>query len=275
MAKLHKKIIGLITDFGTKGQHYVSSMKGVILNINPEVTIVDISHSIAPFSIIEASYIIKATYKYFPIGTVFIIVVDPGVGSSREILTIKSVDNYYFIGPNNGILSSLFELSDFSECIEITNEEYFNKPISKTFHGRDIMAPIAANITKGLPLSKFGIRFNPSKLVSYPIELKKISDNEVRCTIQYIDDFGNIITNLKPDSFLLKDGAILKIKLKQMEINGEFVQFFEKVIKSSVLFLVGSSGFLEISKNQGNAAVDFEVSVGDSITVELPEVNNK
>jgi len=275
MAKLHRRIIGLITDFGTKGQHYVSSMKGVILNINPEVTIVDISHSIAPFSIIEASYIIKATYKYFPIGTVFIIVVDPGVGSSREILAIKSVDNYYFIGPNNGILSSLFKFSDFKECIEITNDEYFNKPISKTFHGRDIMAPIAANITKGLPLSKFGIRFNPSKLVSYPIELKKISDNEVRCTIQYIDDFGNIITNLKPDSLLLKDGAILKIKLKQMEINGEFVQFFEKVIKSSVLFLVGSSGFLEISKNQGNAAVDFGVSIGDIITILLPEVNNK
>lgn len=275
MAKLHKRIIGLITDFGTKGQHYVSSMKGVILNINPEVNIVDISHSIVPFSIIEASYIIKATYKYFPIGTVFIIVVDPGVGSSREILAIKSVDNYYFIGPNNGILSSLFELSDFSECIEITNEEYFNKPISKTFHGRDIMAPIAANITKGLPLSKFGVKFNPGKLVSYPIELKKISDNEVRCTIQYIDEFGNIITNLKTDSLSLKDGATLKIKLKQTEINGKFVQFFEKVIKSSVLFLVGSSGFLEISKNQGNAAVDFGVSVGDSITVSLPEVNKK
>lgn len=275
MAKLHKRIIGLITDFGTKGQHYVSSMKGVILNINPEVNIVDISHSITPFSIIEASYIINTTYKYYPEGTIFIVVVDPGVGSSREILAIKTVNNYYFICPNNGIFLGAFESNDISECIEIKNKEYFIKPISKTFHGRDIMAPIAANITKGIPLNNFGSNFDLSELISYPFELKKISDNEVRCTIQYIDDFGNIITNLKVNSFSLKDGDSLKLKLDQIEISGKFVEFFEKVIKNSVLFLVGSSGFLEISKNQGNAASDFGVSVGDIIKVILPEVKKK
>jgi len=275
MVKLHKRIIGLITDFGTKGQHYISSIKGVILNINPEVIIVDISHNITPFSIIEASYIITTTYKYYPKGTVFIIVVDPGVGSSREILAVKTVDNYYFVGPNNGIFLGVFESNKFSECIEIKNEDYFIKPISKTFHGRDIMAPIAANITKGIPLSNFGVNFNPSKLNSYPIELNKINDKEIRCTIQYIDDFGNIITNIKAGSLSLKDGATLKIKLKQTEISGKFVQFFEEGKKNSILFLIGSSGFLEISKNQGDAAVDFGVCVGDSITVLLPEVNKK
>jgi len=275
MVKLQKQIIGLITDFGTKGQHYVSSMKGVILNINPEVNIVDISHSITPFSIIEASYIINTTYIYYPEETVFIIVVDPGVGSSREILAIKTVNNYYFVGPNNGIFLGAFESNDFSECIEIKNEEYFIKPISRTFHGRDIMAPIAANITKGIPLNNFGPNFNPSKLISYPFELEKISDNEMVCIIQYIDDFGNIITNLKANSFSLKDGDSLKLKLDQIEINGKFVKFFEKVKKNSVLFLVGSSGFLEISKNQGNAATDFGVSVGDIIRIMLPEVKKK
>jgi len=273
MAKLHKRIIGLITDFGTKGQHYVSSMKGVILKINPEATVVDISHSIAPFSIIEASYVLNATYKYYPEGTVYIIVVDPGVGSSREILAIKTVNNYYFVGPNNGIFLNMFESNDFSECIEITNDDYFNKPTSKTFHGRDIMAPIAAYITKGLSLRNFGVNFDLDKLVSYPIELTKISDNEVRCTVQFIDNFGNIITNIKPSSLSLKDGVTLKMKLDQTEFSGKFVQFFEKVIKGSILFLVGSRGFLEISKNQGNAAIDLGVSVGDLITVELPEVN--
>ncbi len=275
MAKLRKRIIGLITDFGPKGQHYIASMKGVILNINPEVNVVDISHNIAPFSIIEASYIFKTTYKYYPEGTVFIIVVDPGVGSSREILALKTVNNYYLVAPNNGIFLSSFELNDFSECIEITNEEFYNKPISKTFHGRDIMAPIAANITKGLSLSKFGAAFNPSKLNSYPIEFNKISDNEIKCTIQYIDNFGNIITNIKASSLSLKDGAHLRVKLKKAEFNGKFVQFFEKVIKGSLLFLVGSSGFLEISKNQGNAAIDLGVSLGDIITVLLSEVKNK
>ena len=275
MVKLSKRIIGLITDFGPKGQHYVASMKGVILDINPKVSVVDISHSITPFSIIEASYIFNTTYKYYPKGTVFIIVVDPGVGSSREILALKTVNNYYLVAPNNGIVLSSFKLKDFSECIEITNDEFFNKPISKTFHGRDIMAPIAANITKGLPLSNFGTIFNPSKLLSYPLELNKISDNEIKCTIQYIDNFGNIITNIKAGSLSLKDGALLTVKLKKAEFNGNFVQFFEKVIKGSILFLVGSSGFLEISKNQGNAAVDLGVSVGDIITVFLPEVKKK
>ena len=268
----HKRIIGLITDFGIKGQHYVSSMKGVIFSINRDVNIIDISHSITPFSIIEASYVIKTTYKYYPEGTVFIIVVDPGVGSSREILALKTIDNYYFVGPNNGIFSGLFESDDILECIEIKNEQYFHEPISNTFHGRDIMAPVASYITKDIPLSNFGIEFNLSKLISYPIELKKISDNEIRCTVQYIDDFGNIITNLKADSLSLKDGVNLKLKLELIVISGKFVQFFEKIKKNSILFLVGSSGFLEISKNQGNAAVDLGVNVGDKITVLFPEV---
>jgi S-adenosylmethionine hydrolase len=268
----HKRIIGLITDFGTRGQHYVSSMKGVILNINPEVNIVDISHSITPFSIIEASYIINTTYTYYPEGTVFIIVVDPGVGSSREILAIKTVNNYYFVGPNNGIFLGVFESNEFFECIEIKNEDYFIKPISNTFHGRDIMAPVAANITKNIPLSNFGVPFNPNDQISSPIVFNKISNKEIRCTVQYIDEFGNIITNIKASSLSLKDGVNLKIKVKQTEISGKFVQFFQNVIKNSLLFLIGSTGFLEISKNKCNAAVDFGVSVGDIIKVILPEV---
>ena len=223
MAKLHKRIIGLITDFGPKGQHYVASMKGVILNINPEVNVVDISHSIAPFSIIEASYIFNSMYKYYPEGTVFVIVVDPGVGSSREILAIKTTNNYYLVGPNNGIFLSAFNSNDFSECIEIKNEEYFKKPISKTFHGRDVMAPIAAYITKGLPLSNFGVNFDLSKLVSSPTEFIKISDNKIRCIIQYIDNFGNIVTNFRASTSSLEDGSTLKIKLDQTEISGMFV----------------------------------------------------
>jgi S-adenosylmethionine hydrolase len=271
----HKRIIGLITDFGIKGQHYVSSMKGVIYSINPEVNIVDISHSITPFSIIEASYIVKTTYKYYPEGTVFIIVVDPGVGSSREILAVETIDNYYFVGPNNGIFLGISESNKFLECIEIKNQEYFLQPISNTFHGRDIMAPIAANITKDIPLSNFGVSFNPSKLISCPIVFNKISNEEIRCTIQYIDEFGNIITNFKAGSLPLKDGAILKIIFKDTEISGKFVKFFQNVMKNSILLLVGSSGFLEISKNQGNAALDFGVKIGDIITVILPEVTKK
>lgn len=275
MELLQRKIIGLITDFGSRGQLYVASMKGVILTINPNVKVIDISHNITPFSIVEASYVIKTTYHYYPEGTVFVIVVDPGVGSSREILAVKTVNNYYFVGPNNGIFLGAFELSEFKECIEITNEDYFIKPVSKTFHGRDVMAPIAAHITKGVPLSNFGVNFDLNKQIYYPIEFIKISNKELRCTIQYIDDFGNITTNIQANSFPLKIGAILTINSKQTEIKGSFVEFFNEGNKDSIILLFGSSGFLEISKNQGNAAYDLGVSVGDTITVMLSEVNNK
>ncbi|NHJ22318.1 MAG: hypothetical protein EAX91_15335 [Candidatus Lokiarchaeota archaeon] len=275
MELLKRKIIGLITDFGSRGQHYVASMKGVILTINPNVKVIDISHNITPFSIVEASYVIKTTYHYYPEGTVFVIVVDPGVGSSREVLAVKTVNNYYFVGPNNGIFLGAFELSEFKECIEITNEDYFIKPVSKTFHGRDVMAPIAAHITKGVPLSNFGVNFDLNKQIYYPIEFIKISNKELRCTIQYIDDFGNITTNIQANSFPLKIGAILTINSKQTEIKGSFVEFFNEGNKDSIILLFGSSGFLEISKNQGNAAYDLGVSVGDTITVMLSEVNNK
>jgi S-adenosylmethionine hydrolase len=201
--------------------------------------------------------------------------VDPGVGSAREILVIKTVDNYYFIGPNNGIFRGAFNSNEILECIEIKNEDYYMKPTSHTFHGRDIMAPVAANITKNIPLSNFGVPFNPNELTNSPIVFNQISDRELRCTIQYIDEFGNIITNFKIDSFSLKEGAILKINFKHSEFSGRFVQFFQDALKSSILFLVGSSGFLEISKNQGNAAVDFGVSVGDVIKITLPEVIKK
>ncbi len=148
MAKLDKKIIGLVTDFGAKGLHYVASMKGIILKINPKVKIIDISHNIAPFSIIETSYVVKTTHKYYPEDTVFIVVVDPGVGSSREIVAIKTVNNQFFVGPDNGIFSNVFSPDDIVECVTVENQNYFFKPISKIFHGRDIMAPVGAYITK-------------------------------------------------------------------------------------------------------------------------------
>ena len=270
MAKMHKRIIGLITDFGTKGQHYISSIKGVILKINPEINIIDISHNISPFSIIEAAYVIKTVYNHFPKETVFIIVVDPGVGSSRAILGIETIDDYYFVGPNNGIFLNVFPITQISKCIDITNAEYFNNPVSNTFHGRDIMAPVGAYIANGVDLSNFGIEFDLNKISQYPIEIKRISDKEIRCTIQYIDNFGNITTNIEARSIPLKEGVNLKIKLKnKTEISGKFVNFFEEGTVNNFLFRVGSSGYLEISKNQGNAAIDLNLRVGDVITIVL------
>ncbi|MHA1235162.1 MAG: SAM hydrolase/SAM-dependent halogenase family protein [Promethearchaeota archaeon] len=269
MDKLDNQIIGLITDFGARGQYYVASMKGIVLNINPKANIIDIAHNITPFSIIEAAYIIKSTFSLYPKKTIFIIVVDPGVGSSREIILIRSKSGYFFIGPNNGIFPNVFDASEISKCIHLQNEQYFNMPISKTFHGRDIMAPVGAYLSKGVNIDKFGSKFPIGKLIDFPIELKKISDNEILCSIQYIDGFGNIITNIKGNFVNFKEGAEMAIRTREQKIRGKFVTFFEEVFVNSLLFVVGSSGFLEISKNQGNAASDLGLKVGDIITIEL------
>ncbi|MFW9969667.1 MAG: S-adenosyl-l-methionine hydroxide adenosyltransferase family protein [Candidatus Odinarchaeota archaeon] len=276
MAAFNQKLICLITDFGIKGQHYVGSMKGVILKINPRINIIDITHNITPFSIIEASYVLKTTYKHFPEGTTFIIVVDPGVGSSREILALKTKSNYYFIGPNNGIFSGNF-INDIEECIEILNDNYFNKPLSKTFHGRDIMAPVAAHLISGIPLNNFGPNFNINDLKpmqnAYNINSEK---KIIHCAIQYIDSFGNGTTNIpiinnkiKKSKIVLKEDTEIVLKIKGKTYRGLFTQHFSNVPVDSILLLVGSTGFLEISINQGNAAEKLGFEVKDDLTIKL------
>ena len=252
-------------------------MKGVILKINPNIKILDISHNISSYSIIEASYLIRATYKYFPEYTVFIIVVDPGVGSSREILALKTESNFFFVGPNNGIFFNLFTKKEIKECVLIKNDNYFMKPISTTFHGRDIMAPVGAHIVNGVPLSNFGDKFDPDNFIEYHIPLEVLEENQlINCTIQYIDSFGNGTTNIPLETetiqgtlLKIKEGDKLKIKHKNLEYEGIFSSHFAKVPKGSFLFLKGSSGYLEISINQGNAAEHIGFKVGDIITIIL------
>ncbi|MFX1443135.1 MAG: S-adenosyl-l-methionine hydroxide adenosyltransferase family protein [Promethearchaeota archaeon] len=277
MTELYQDVVALLTDFGPLGQHYIASMKGVILKINPNIKIIDISHNVSAYSIIEASYLLKSTYKYFPTYSVFIIVVDPGVGSSREILALKTKSNFFFVGPNNGIFFNLFNKKEIKECILVNNENYFIKPVSTTFHGRDIMAPVAAHIVNGVPLRNFGDQFDPDNFKDYHISFEVFEEKKIiNCTVQYIDSFGNITTNIpletetiKATSLKIKEADILKIKLKNQEYEGIYTSHFAKVPKGSFLFLKGSSGFLEISINQGNAAEHIGFKVGDVITIVL------
>ncbi len=276
MVDFNQKIICLITDFGLKGQHYIASMKAVILSVNPNIRIIDLSHNIAPYSIIEASYVLKTTYKYFPEGTVFIVVVDPGVGSSREILVLKTLSNYYFIGPNNGIFSDIFT-NNITECRKIQNDFFFNIPISNTFHGRDIMAPIGAHLLSGIPLQEFGPAFDLNKLqefkLTYDIDVK---NQVIQCSIQYIDSFGNGTTNIqlvnntiKNSRFTLNEGQEINVKFKEKSYKGFFTSHFSSVPIESLLFIVGSTGFLELSINQENASKKLGFSVGDILTLRL------
>jgi len=274
-----ERIIALVTDFGPKGQHYVAAMKAVIMNINPLVKIIDISHDITPYSKIEASYILKTTYKYFPKGSIFIIVVDPGVGGSRELLALKTKSDYIFIGPNNGIFSNVFDISEISECVSIQNEEYFNQPVSTTFHGRDIMAPIGAYITKykNFPLSDLGPIFNFNNIVrNIIINEIDLENRSINSSIQYIDSFGNgtttiqMIGNKIEDlNLFLEDGMKIILFFNNKKYEGIFTSHFSNVHIDSLLFLVGSTGFLEISINQGNASKKIGFKSGDLITIQV------
>lgn len=277
MGNLNKKVIGLITDFGTRGLHYVATMKAVILNINRNVDIIDINHNITPYNLYEASFLIKTTYNYFPEGSIFIIVVDPGVGSLREIIAIKLISNYFFIGPNNGIFTNVFKMDEIIECVSVKNKSYFLKPISNTFHGRDIMAPVGAYISKNHKLMEFGPPFDPKNLVRVPYTYQVFnSDRRITATIIYIDEFGNSITNIPlnqkkiSDTLItLKEGEKIKLLFKSKEYTGPFTSHYNNVPKRSILFLEGSYGLLEISLNQGNAAEKIGFNVGDTITIKF------
>jgi S-adenosylmethionine hydrolase len=264
MKDLKKRVIGLITDFGSKGLHYVATMKAVILKINPNLQIIDINHNITPFNIYEATFLISTTYKYFPQGSVFIIVVDPGVGSSRDILTIKLVSDYYFIGPNNGIFTNAFKSNDISECIKIQNDKY---------------SPVAAYITKNVELKNFGPNFDSKDFAPYPIEYKvSLKEKQIKGIIQYIDQFGNGITNIpiegnkvKGSSLNLDDGDLIQFRFNDKEYKGTFNSFFSSQPLKTLLFIKGSTNYLEISINQGNAAKQIGFKVGDTLIFNVKE----
>jgi S-adenosyl-L-methionine hydrolase (adenosine-forming) len=268
-------IIALITDFGPKGTHYVASMKAVIKRINPVAEIIDISHNITPYSILETSYILSSTYYHFPKNTVFVIVVDPGVGSDREILAFKTYHGYFFVGPNNGLFSQNI-VSKIENCVSVKNDRYFYLPVSRTFHGRDIMAPIGAHISKDIPLTQFGAKFDVGNIITTKSNFKILPENQVQGNIQYIDSFGNLTTNVPVEDQNIKGSDINLIPEKKIEIsfnqktfNGTFQTHFDKANENEIIFLVGSTGFLEISLNQGDAAEKLGLKVGDKITIHI------
>ena len=274
MKEYNDRIIALITDFGIKGAHYIASMKAIILKISPMAKIIDISHTITPFSIIEALYILKTSYFYFPKGSIFIIVVDPGVGSERDILILETEDNYYFIGPNNGIFTCISH--NIVNCFCANNKNYFNKPISNTFHGRDIMAPIAAYLYNRIEPNEFGPKFNVNNILQLTLDFKIINNQEIEGFIQYIDSFGNAITNIEINNdniansnIFLENGQKLKLYINNNEYTCNYSLYFESMPENSLLIIKGSTEYLEISINKGNASDKLNIYTGDKIKIKF------
>ena len=271
-------IITLTTDFGYDDA-YVAAMKGAILSINPEANIVDVSHSIEPQNILQAAFILNAAYRYFPKQTVHTAVVDPGVGSEREGIILKT-PSALFVAPDNGILSyvinDLFPVetpstqcaSDLNEIIfktgleavTITDPRFWRHPVSPTFHGRDIFAPVAAGLSLDISIYEFGAKINSLHVLPIPRPSLDQDDNLVG-QVLHIDRFGNLITNIK--------GADLPGKNVMIEAAGHCIQGISSYYAQNkgVMAILGSTGYLEIAIRNGIACDFLGMMVGDEIKV--------
>ncbi|MFH0992294.1 MAG: SAM-dependent chlorinase/fluorinase [bacterium] len=257
------KLIALLTDFGTR-DHYVGSFKGILLSNDPHVNIIDITHSLDPFNIQEASYTLWASFRSFPRGTLFCCVVDPGVGSDRDIVLL-STKHYRFIAPANGLLDIVAADIDIEECVIVNVKRcqslgIIPRTISATFHGRDIIAPLAASIAKGIQPALCGRQsFYPVR----PIFFKK---HEAPARVLSIDRFGNIITNIESESQEKLRRWMKGLKVKNHSVTSWITHYHEAVSNRPYL-ITGSSGLVEIVVNKESAAKTLGVTLETRIRV--------
>lgn len=251
-------IISLLTDFSYR-DNFVGVMKGIILGINPRVHIIDLCHEIEPQDILSAAFSLKTAYKYFPKDTVHVAVIDPSVGSQRFPILAKTKD-YYFIGPDNGVLSLALAEQRIEGIIYLDNYEFHLRPVSNTFHARDIFAPVAAQLTKGISYQLFGKSLERYKKIVLPIP--KVTSNSIKGEIVYIDRFGNLSTNISQSLTGKSKEPTIKIKGKQI-VGIKTSYCFAK--PKQLLALWGSSGYLEIALNLGSARNGLGVKVGDKV----------
>ena len=264
-------VITLMTDFGDRDA-YVAIMKGVILKINPRATIVDITHRIDPQNIRQAAYLISDTYQYFPKDTVHILIVDPGVGSSRSIIAL-CLHSQIFLAPDNGVLSLLLTDNHVDSTFRVDNDEFFLAPVSNTFHGRDIFAPVGARLSSGMPLDNLGSPIDASELIKLELPQTQFTKNGgLEGAVIDIDRFGNLVTNLDWNTIKCHYSEVKKDQfhfvIGKHRIGG-LSQTYNDVAVDMPLALIGSRGFLEISINRGNAAMVFDATFDTPVFIKI------
>ena len=257
-----KSIITLLTDFGSQ-DYFAAAMKGVILSINPAAQIVDITHEIPPQDIHAAAFNLLATHKDFPANAIHVAVVDPGVGSSRMAVLIECAGQS-FVGPDNGIFSWVCEREGNYRAIHLTNENVFRHPVSATFHGRDIFAPVAAALSNGVAAEEFGPAIkNLIHLDS--LNPKILSDGAIEASIIHIDRFGNCITNLTRE-ILGDDLSRVRLVVSGRQITS-FRRYYREAEEREVFCIIGSAGFLEIVAANRSAAAILNARRGQTISL--------
>ncbi|MGL5082386.1 MAG: SAM hydrolase/SAM-dependent halogenase family protein [Microcoleaceae cyanobacterium] len=321
---MHPPMITLLTDFGISDV-YVGVMKGVIAEVSPELQVVDLTHQIPPQNIAAARFCLMNAVPYFPVGTIHVAVVDPGVGTRRRAIAISTPQGY-LVGPDNGLFSGVVEAAseekgpEAIEAIELTNSKYWrtaklsttssmtsSATPSTTFHGRDIFASVAAHLATGIPLERFGHPIDPATLVDLSWQKSEFTEEGIEGCIQYIDQFGNLVTNipgedvqgktwfvaisdLNGEATKEKDGKDKKKKkekskkdksLNEAQIETEVVAMVSRIIPSGKTYsdvqvgqlvaFVGSHGWVEIAANQGNAKTQLMLGWGERVQVLLCE----
>ena len=260
---MRNSVITLLTDFGTK-DHYVTSMKGAILNINPRCTLIDITHHITPHDIKEGAFILGNAYSSFPKGTIHLSVVDPGVGGLRKPILLVTT-NYFFVGPDNGLFTFALKREKVKKAVALTNPKYFLSPVSNTFHGRDLFAPVAAYLSLGVKPEAFGPALN--SWVELDFAKTRIREGRLIGEILHIDAFGNLISNIDKEQLFhfVKDHSFV-IRVGKRTIRGLKKGYWEGK-RNEAMALIGSGGFLEISVREGNAQKVLRVKKGDQVTI--------
>ena len=244
--------ITLTTDFGVN-DHYVGTMKGVILSVNPQAQIVDICNSVQSFDVLDGALTISQAYKYFPPDTVHVVVVDPGVGTPRRPILVTG-EKHIFLAPDNGVLSLVYEREERLSVRHITSEHYFLQPVSNTFHGRDVFAAVAGWLSKGVEVAKFGDEITDFIRFAAP-KPKPVDGKTFKAVVLKVDKFGNLETNFSerdvPQLFAQPTPAF-KIAVGKAQVS-KLVSSYSQGAPGEVFAIVGSMGYLEISANRGAA----------------------
>ncbi len=263
---METKLITLTTDFGYKDP-FVGIMKGVILGINPDARIVDLSHGIAPQDIRGAALVLNHAAPFFPAGTIHVAVVDPGVGTERRAILIES-EGSFFVGPDNGVLSLAVRNKTINNIVVLANKSYHLKPKSATFHGRDVFAPVAAHLSLGAPARNFGPTVKNYARLDWPEVIK--TEDGIRGEIIYIDHFGNLITNVHERDLKSLSGRRIAVSLAEVTIHG-LASNYAGAEKGDYAALINSWGLLEISCFNGRAHLRSGADVGDPVHVRAVE----
>ncbi|PYP84026.1 MAG: hypothetical protein DMG65_23250 [Candidatus Angelobacter sp. Gp1-AA117] len=258
-----QRIITLTTDFGLT-EHYVGVMKGVIYSIHPDAQIVDITNAVQSFDILDGAIAISQSYSYFPVDTIHVVVVDPGVGSARRPILAR-VGQHFFIAPDNGVLSLVYEAEERISVRHITSEHYFRQPVSNTFHGRDIFAAVAAYMSKGVETAKFGEEIADFTRFVAP-KPKAVAPNSWKGIVLKTDKFGNLITNFTPRDVPQITSGNFKLTLGKAEIT-KLRSSYAEGAQGEIFAIIGSSGFVEISTNRGAASRVAGADKGSEVTL--------